>query len=257
MIHFLRLNLPLLQGELLRGARLAKTTLIQYVHQNESLIFECNSNSIADIAHGEAFDIFQPGEPVMLSRKEKSILSTHKSPNDGMGKRENVVTIIDDRSTSEPPSKRHSSGITATNGVNLNGNNIALLHVQQPPSRHHLVGSHYLSHLPLRRTLVEDIATPSGSLSSSAAPQFFHTPHHNPTINNNRTPNSASINTEHYLERIHSLNDLYEKEMMVNNNRPLSHPIHPIALHRPVNEEVIAGDLDDEWQNVHSVSKLF
>lgn len=250
VIQFLRLNLPLLQGDLLRGARASRTSLIQYVHQNEALIFDSSSSSLTDISHGEAFDIFQP--EVMWTRKETSLLNSHKIPGESLGKRENVITPLDERSSGEPPSKRHSAGLGGI-GTNLAPNNMALLHVQPPAStpRQHLVTSHYLPHLPLRRTIVDDIST-SSSAPSSSTPQYFHSLH-TPTISDSRTTSSGPTNPEHYLDRVYSLNDLYEKDMMTN-NRPISHSLHPITLHRTVGDDAMTADMDDEWQNVHSVS---
>ncbi|XP_074601342.1 protein CBFA2T2-like [Brevipalpus obovatus] len=69
VIHFLHLNLPLLQAELLRNSRQAKTSLAQYVHQNEGFIFDSSASHSNSNADGEALDIFQP-EDNIITRKD-------------------------------------------------------------------------------------------------------------------------------------------------------------------------------------------
>ncbi|XP_074601906.1 protein CBFA2T1-like isoform X2 [Brevipalpus obovatus] len=266
VIHFLRLNLPLLQAELLRNSRQAKTSLAQYVHQNEGFIFDSSASHSDSNAHGEAFDIFQP-EDNIITRKD--FIAKHAS---ALSSTEITKTRDDDRPRNQgPPAKRINSGSppqtrTSSNSSNNMNNPILSGHphpgpppVQMPPpsigssnqTNRFPMESPYgmpipFHHIPPRRNVFEDLSCPAPStafLQYSANRDAGLLPNgaSRPVV-----PGGTSCSTEQFNERI-NLADLYEKDQM---NYRLVYSL--LSGYNSVFNEEFLREMDEEWKNAYT-----
>lgn len=276
VIHFLRLNLPLLQAELLRNSRQAKTSLAQYVRQNEGFIFDSSASHSDSNAHGEAFDIFQP-EDNIITRKD--FIAKHAS---ALSSTEITKAREDDRrrsqqgppakriNTGSPPQARTSSSSNMTNPI-LSGHSHSgppppqppPASVQMPPpiglsnqTNRCPMESQYgipipFHHISPRRNVFEDLSCPTPStaflqysanrdagLITNGAPR--------PVV----TAPATSCSTEQFNDRI-NLADLYEKDQM---NYRLVYPL--LSGYNSVFNEEFLREMDEEWKSAYTVSDL-